>query len=553
MLARLARQFAILPVLTGLLLAAASLTPSLIPRSWSLQGVLAGLSMGLGFLLMQFLLGLWRGLELPVLKGRPAQILHAIIALPVLATLVFCVASARQWQNSIRELMGLPLLEVSNTTKMLALALGVFLVLFIIGILLQALFNLLRRRLARYIPVRSANVLGLLVAATLVVVITRDAVVGKLFDLADRSFAAAQHLTDPDAPPPSESWRSGSEESLVSWDLMGKPGRDFVRKGPTRDRIESFTGRPALPPLRIYVGLAQDKDPKTRAQIALDEMKRVGAFSRKILIVSSPTGTGWMDPASYDVLEYMHDGDVATVAVQYSYLQSPMALIFETQAGLDQANATVQAIYDYWASLPVGQRPRLYLHGISLGAWSSMYAFNPMQMMDQPIDGAFWAGPPFPSTLWQQANAARDPDSPLILPVVDDGRVIRYASQFAPPDRMTQPWGRVHILFLQYASDAIVFYDPTSFWRAPVWMNEPPAADVSPRLRFTPLVTQLQLAVDMLVSTSAPPGFGHTYHARDYIDGWVAVTEPAGWTSADSQRLKAICGQGQLLGCEENG
>lgn len=67
----------------------------------------------------------------------------------------------------------------------------------------------------------------------------------------------------------------------------------------------------------------------TAPRLALEEMIRTGAFRRKILVVASPTGTGWMDPASYDALEYMHDGDVATVAAQYSYLQSPLALIFE--------------------------------------------------------------------------------------------------------------------------------------------------------------------------------------------------------------------------------
>ena len=81
-------------------------------------------------------------------------------------------------------------------------------------------------------------------------------------------------------------------------------------------------------------------------------------------------------------------------------------------------------------------------------------------------------------------------------------------------------------------------------------MNEPLAPDVSPALGFTPIVTQLQLAVDMLISTSTPPGFGHIYDAEEYIDGWVSVTAPEGWTQADTDRLKAKCGKGGLLGCD---
>ena len=542
----------VLPLLAGLLLAAASLTPSLVPRDAVMQGVLAGFSTAAGYVVMQFLLTMWRSLELPVFRGRNATILHALIAIPVLATLAFCVLNSREWQNGIRARMDMPLLEVSNTTKTLLVALAVFLALYLIGLLVQAMFDLLRGRLARYIPGRSANVLGLLLAATILVTFTRDGVVSWLFGIADRSYVAAQQLMHPDRAPPTESWMAGSDASQISWDLMGNPGRDFILNGPSRDAIERFTGRPALPPLRTYVGLAQGKSARERAHIALEEMKRVGAFTRKILIVASPTGTGWMDPASYDALEYMHDGDVATVAVQYSYLQSPLALIFETRAGLDQATETIQAVYEYWQSLPENQRPRLYMHGISLGAWSSMYSFNPLQMINQPINGALWAGPPFPSEQWRQANAARDQDSPFVLPVVDGGQVIRYSSQYSKPDALGTPWGGVRILFMQHASDAIVFYDPSSLWRAPVWMNEPPAPDVSPQLSFTPIVTQLQLAVDMLVSTATPIGFGHNYHAHEYIDGWVAVSEPAGWTPADTERLKAICGIGDLLGCRND-
>ncbi len=543
------RHVAILPLLIGLLLAAASLTPSLIPRSWPLQGVLAGLCMVVGYVLTQFVLALWRALELPVMRERIAGFAHALLAVPVLATLIWAIVHASVWQNSIRSRMGMPDLEVASTTKMLGLAFALFLALFVLGLAIQRLFDLLRGRLARYIPARSANVLGLLLAAAVVILITRDGVVNTLLRMADSSYAAAQHLTDPDTPAPTEEWRAGSENSLIDWELMGRPGRDFVLGGPDRAAIERFRGRPAIAPLRIYVGLAQDKDAVKRADIALQEMIRTGAFQRRILIVNSPTGTGWMDPASYDVLEYMHDGDVATVAVQYSYLQSPLALIFESQAGLDQADELMKAVYHHWVSLPPNRRPQLYMHGISLGAWSSMNAFNAFQMMNEPIDGALWVGPPFPSTLWQQANRARNPGSPLILPEVDQGQVIRYSSQFAPPDRSDKPWGRMRILFLQYASDAIVRYDPTAIWRAPQWMNEPKAPDVSPQLSFTPFVTLLQLAVDMLVSTNVPPGFGHKYHAHDYIDAWIAVTDPDGWTDEDTARLKALCGNDGLLGC----
>jgi uncharacterized membrane protein len=107
----------------------------------------------------------------------------------------------------------------------------------------------------------------------------------------------------------------------------------------------------------------------------------------------------------------------------------------------------------------------------------------------------------------------------------------------------------MRLMFLQYPSDPIVFYDPLSVWRAPVWMREAPGHGVSPHLRFVPIVTHFQLAIDMAVSSTAPEGYGHSYYARDYIEPWVQVTAPEGWTAEDTERLKAHCDNGFQQGC----
>jgi uncharacterized membrane protein len=225
-------MFSVLPLLAGLLLVAASLTPSLVPRDWVMQGALAGVSMAAGYVATQFLLALWRTLEIPVLRGRAATIAHAVIAVPVLIVLLRCVALSSAWQDSIRSRMHIPPLDSANTTRMLVLAAGVFLSLFVLGKAVQGLFDLLRLRLARYIPATSANVLGLLLAGTFLVILTRDGVVNGAMRIADSSYVAAQHLTDPNLDPPTEPWQSGGPGSVVDWGLMGAPGRDFVLGGP---------------------------------------------------------------------------------------------------------------------------------------------------------------------------------------------------------------------------------------------------------------------------------------------------------------------------------
>ncbi len=538
----------ILPLLTGLLFLAASLTPSLIPRNWLVQGVLGGLVMALGYLIGRICVGLWWLMELPSLKGRAALWFNAIVAAPVIVGLILCLAQAHGWQNGIRSRMGMELVDGGNTFAMLLVALGVFVVLVAVGFLLRMAFDRLRHRLYRYMPRRTANIAGFLLLGLIVVTVTRDGVLDTVIAQLDKSVTLAQNLFDTAPPPPTRGDIAGGKGSLINWGAMGQPGRDYVTTGPSAAAIATFTGREAKQPIRVYVGLAQADTPEERAQVALAELKRLGGFDRKVLIVAMPTGTGWLDPGAVDTVEYMQGGDIATIAVQYSYLQSPLALILETRSGLDQARALISAVHGYWKTLPQDARPRLYIHGLSLGAWSSMSGTGLFALLDDPINGALWVGPPFPSTMWQGITAERDPASPYVRPTVGDGRLVRFASHTQDaggPDG----WGAMRIVYLQYASDPIVFYEPASFFRAPAWMVEPVAGDVSPDMKFMPVVTQFQLALDMVLANTAPDGHGHAYYGPDYVRPWVAVTNPDNWTEADSARLAAHCDGGFHRGC----
>jgi uncharacterized membrane protein len=49
----------------------------------------------------------------------------------------------------------------------------------------------------------------------------------------------------------------------------------------------------------------------------------------------------------------------------------------------------------------------------------------------------------------------------------------------------------------------------------------------------------LQLADDMMVGT-APKGFGREYAPNDYINAWLALTEPEDWIEFELERLRAV-------------
>ncbi len=469
-------------LMLGLLFFSASLTPSLIPRGPVVQGILGGLVTAIGYLTGQIIALLWRAADLPCLTGRPAAILTTALSIPLVALFLWVLGSSLTWQNDIRQKMGMETADALHFATILLLAALTFSAAFGLGRLVAGLFRLIRARLYRVMPPRRANMLGLIAVVLILFVVTREGIVDRVVTGLDESYEAAQELF-PDAPPrPSVPRMTGSDASLTDWAAMGKPGRDFITSGPTAEDISAFTGRPALDLIRVYVGRANAGTPRARAELALAELKRQGAFERAVLIVASPTGTGWMDPGSHDPVEYMHGGDIATAAAQYSYLQSPLALILETSTGLEQATALQGVVHGYWKTLPAGERPRLYVHGLSLGAWSSMHATNLFRLLDDPIDGAFWAGPPFPSAFWNYVQNQRNPGTPWVLPRIGDELLLQYASHTADVSKGASDWGTC--ASRSYSIPAI----PSSS-TIPARSGAHPPGCVIPRLRTCPITS----------------------------------------------------------------
>lgn len=264
----------------------------------------------------------------------------------------------------------------------------------------------------------------------------------------------------------------------------------------------------------------------------------MGAFRRSTLVIATPTGTGWVDPVGMETLEYLHRGDVATVAVQYSYLPSWLSLLAEPESGAESARAVFAEVYGRWTELPPDERPDLYLYGVSLGALNSERAADLYDVFADPFDGALWVGPPFRSDTWQTITEERDPASPAWLPRFRDGSVVRFTNQWRPLDRPGAEWGPLRIVYLQYASDPVTFFEQSALYRPPEWMEEPRGPDVSSELRWYPVVTMLQLAVDIVAADQVPRGYGHAYAPDDYLRSWIAVTDPPGWPREEVERLE---------------
>jgi uncharacterized membrane protein len=523
-------------LLLALLLFAASLTPSLMPRSYLVQGLLSGTCAACGYAVGVFIGWLWRYLELPWLVTYANHLRAVTLAIAIVVAGIF-LWHAVAWQNSIRALWNVEPLDSADPMRLAAIAIASFCLLFALGRLFRVAASRFSRWLDKVMPRRVSNVLGLTLAVALFWTIGQGLFLKWGLDAADASFQKADELIEPDQPPPVRDNVTGGPASLVGWDSLGRQGRAFVSTGPDAGAIEQLLGQPALDPLRIYVGLNGAETAEARAELALRELQRQGGFERSLLAIVVPTGTGWVDPAAIDTLEYLHHGDVATVAVQYSYLSSWLSLLVEPESGQDVAKALFQAIYGHWETLPADRRPRLYLHGLSLGALNSQLSTDIYDVVADPFNGALWSGPPFRSGTWNYITAMREPGSPAWLPRFRDGSIVRFANQVSNAKEGFSPWGPIRIVFLQYASDPVTFFDPSAFFREPPWLAGPRGPDVSPSFTWIPLVTGLQLAVDMAIATTSPAGHGHVYAAEHYIDAWIPLTDP-GLSGEDTTRLK---------------
>lgn len=522
----------------GLVFFALSLTPSLIPRQYWLQGILSGSVFAAGYAVGLFIEWLLDYLGL-VARNKPwSPWVRAILLIGGALLAVTFLWLSTDWQNSIRAGMGMAPVEIHQPVRMALIALLPALILIGLGTLIVRAVQTVSYWLARVIPRRAALVSGIIIVALFSSTIVDGVLIRWILAAADRTYAEFDQLAGSLEPPPADPLRSGSAASLVAWDTIGRDARAYVQSGPTREEIEAMTGHPAETPLRVYVGLRSAETIEERARLALAEMQRVGAFDKSILVLIMPVGTGWVDPAAIDTLEFLHDGDVASVALQYSYLTSWLSLVTEPDVGVAAAQALFNVVYDHWTNLPVNDRPRLYLHGLSLGAYSSQASATLYDILGDPFDGALWVGPPFASGAWRNFTENRDPESPWWLPHFGDGSTVRFASAGHVLESAGGRWGATRILYLQYPSDPIVFFEPTTLYRPPEWLSGQRPPEISQLLNWYPVVTFFQLLLDMALAQTSPIGFGHVYAPTDYLDAWTVLTDPTGWTEQDLGQLR---------------
>jgi uncharacterized membrane protein len=359
---------------------------------------------------------------------------------------------------------------------------------------------------------------------------------------------------------------SGDPSSLVAWETMGREGRRhvvaIVRPEPLVDRPAEVVGkaRPELSiatvmqepakatPIAIFIGLDSAASATDRVDLALAEMDRTDAWSRSMIMLISPTGTGYVNYVATSSAHYLTRGDIATVTLQYSKRPSPLSLGKIGQAK-EQNRLLWLQILERVRLMPPEKRPRVVVFGESLGAHTSQAPFQGWGTLGPEslgIDRALWIGTPASSGWMKEVTG---PDrigvNKSLVAVVND-----YEEFVALGDEAR---ARTRFVLLSHDNDGVTKFNSDLATRRPVWLgpNRPVEQEVpgrSPRgipasMRWRPVTTFFQSLVDM--KNAQIPG-AYKAWAHDYrpdLPDFIRDVYELECTDEQLDRIKAACEQ----------
>jgi uncharacterized membrane protein len=533
------RHYTFTGTAVGLVFVWFSMTPSLLPRGPLFQGLVSGIGGASGYGLGVFAVWLVRFMRSrdssPPAPRWAWLVLIVVGAVGMLAMVIWF----HVWQDRVRDLMSVAHLKWFDYPLAAALSVIVLFAVVEIGQLVGRLIRFLDRQLDRVAPPRVSAVVVVFLLVALTIALLNGVVVKFAMRTMNNTFATVNNETSPTSARPKTSNRSGGPGSLVSWESLGHQGRIFVGNGPTVDQLTKFNGAPATEPIRAYAGLNSTDGITATAELAARELQRTGGLRRAVIAVGTTTGTGWINEAEADALEYMYNGNTAVVSMQYSFLPSWLSFLVDKNNARHAGQALFEAVDRLVRGLPEAQRPKLVVFGESLGSFGGEAPFMSLNNVLARTDGALFSGPTFQNTIWTDLTGTRDAGSPEWLPIYDHGSHARFVARSDDLGRPHAPWHRPKVVYLQHASDPIAWWNPDLLFSRPDWLREKRGYDVLPETEWIPVVTFLQVSADMAVATGVPAGHGHVYVA-DVANGWAAVLQPPGWTPEKTDKLRPL-------------
>ncbi len=244
-------------------------------------------------------------------------------------------------------------------------------------------------------------------------------------------------------------------------------------------------------------------------------MDALGAFDRSLIVVCSPTGTGYINYVMAETVEFLTRGDCAIVTVQYSLRPSFLSLD-RVKVGRANVIALLAALDLRLQQIPEDRRPR---------SWPSGRASARTPLRTHRCTRAWPASPGGASS----ARCSSAPRTSRAGP--GSGGPTRWApirtrsSWRSTPTRRSRPCPSpdataARIFLVSHDEDPITKFGPDLALQRPTWLDPDRGkrpAGIPPEMEWRPLTTFFVTIADVLNSMTVIPGQfgaeGHDYRA----------------------------------------
>jgi uncharacterized membrane protein len=248
-----------------------------------------------------------------------------------------------------------------------------------------------------------------------------------------------------------------------------------------------------MDPIRVFVGVHSAPTVEARAELAVRELARLGAFERSRIVVISATLRGYVNPVIPDAVEHFSRGDCACVVIQY-YDKRTMLMPAKVPIAARTHRELLRRLVRHRGAAEV------MVYGESLGAWASQNVFREggTAALDAlGVSRALWIGTPYFSLLRRDFERGK-------LPVDERVSMVR-ATDLVEQD--PEDAERVRFVFLHRMTDPVVLFPGLElFWRKPEWM---------PSSEWRPGITFVQTVIDLVNATNwtsaLPQALAHDY------------------------------------------
>ena len=297
---------------------------------------------------------------------------------------------------------------------------------------------------------------------------------------------------------PAERWLptvSGGAGSALPRERLDFEGTRFLATAP---------GGLAQDPVRVFAGVRSAETIEARCRLAVEELERLGAFSRSRILVCSATLRGYVSPVPVEAEEHLSGGDVASVVVQY-FDRRTWLMPAKVPVAARTHRELLRALRERLAT--VEDPPEVAIYGESLGAWASQNVFRGGGVRSLDAAGvarALWIGTPFFSLLPRRLQRGQVP--------TDDRVGFVRAKELVAGEEARRG---LRFVFLSRGTDPVTLFPGLELlWRRPEWLGP---GD------WTPGVTFVQTLFDLMAATrwpgSAPRALAHDYR----LEGPAAV------------------------------